>query len=73
MPVFCPHCHKMVAEQPQCPNCGKAMKVAKSAPQNAGGMDRELLWLLLRESLGWMLGILAIGVLCILALYFLLG
>lgn len=50
MPVFCPHCHKMVPEQPTCAVCGKKLKVA--APLKPGQViddesSRQLtLWLL---------------------------
>lgn len=69
MPTFCPHCNKMVAERPTCPNCGKKMKLPKPG---SGGVDQQAMIGLMREALLWVLGIVAFGVLCIGLLYIIL-
>jgi hypothetical protein len=69
MPTLCPHCHKLVAEQLRCPNCGKKMAVAADPER----IDRRAMLLLAREALLWVLGIAGIGILCAGALYILLS
>lgn len=71
MPLICPHCHKMVAEQPKCANCGKPLPVramprpgVPAAEPNAD-VDRATMFYLMRYTLGWALGIVAIGVVCL--------
>ncbi|MBA3531723.1 MAG: hypothetical protein H0T73_07390 [Ardenticatenales bacterium] len=70
MPTFCPHCHKMVAERPTCPNCGKKMNIPKPG---SDAIDRNTMVALIRYVLTWLLGIFGIGVLCIGLIYFLLS
>ncbi len=67
MPMICPHCHKMVAERPTCPNCGKALSLAP-----ADGLDRAAMVILMRYALMWVLGIVGVGLLCMVMLYWIL-
>lgn len=49
MPLLCPHCHKMVPEQPTCVNCGKKLELGIPKPGQAidDASSRALtLWLL---------------------------
>lgn len=71
MPLFCPHCHKMVAEQPTCSNCGKPLKLGIARPGQAIDDDSRralTLWVL-----KWVLGFVAVTILCLLLLYMALG
>lgn len=79
MPVICPNCHKMVAEQPKCANCGKPLKVTSMprpgyrGPQSQDdSIDRETMSALMRYSLSWVLGVVAIGLVCVGLIYVLL-
>ncbi len=69
MPTFCPHCNKLVAEQPRCPNCGKRMHV----PESAEGIDRQTMFILMRYALMWTVGIVGVGFLCLAVIYILLS
>lgn len=68
MPVVCPHCHNMVAERPNCPACGKPLINS----DNPDAIDRATMFALMRYALQWTLGIVGVGVLCILGVYVML-
>lgn len=33
MPAVCPHCHQLVAAQPECANCGKPLAAPPARPR----------------------------------------
>ncbi len=78
MPLICPHCHKMVAERPTCAVCGKPLPVkamprpGMPAPDAGPDIDRATIFYLMRYTLGWVLGIVAVGVVCLIGVVVLL-
>lgn len=71
MPVFCPHCQKVVADQPTCANCGK--KIPARSDSSSDKLESGEVRLLMVEAFKIVGAIVAVGALCLVAIYFLLG